>query len=127
MKKILEFIIVFLIGGTLYSIIEVLYRSYTHWTMFLAGGLIFYFLYKMFNYIGRGHLILKCLLGCVFITSVEYIAGAVLNLMLEMRVWDYSAKPLNLYGQICPANSVWWFFLSFPASILSFGIRKRLH
>lgn len=29
------------LGGFIYSIIEVLYRGNTHWTMFIVGGLCF--------------------------------------------------------------------------------------
>ncbi len=125
--RLREFIIVFLLGGTVYALVEILFRGFTHWTMFLAGGFIFYILYVIFNHIGKGHILLKCILGCAFITSAEYLAGGVLNIMLRMNVWDYSAKPLNLYGQICPAYSLYWFLLSLPASLFSRIIRKRLH
>ncbi|MBQ7595198.1 MAG: hypothetical protein IJU45_00875 [Clostridia bacterium] len=124
--KFREFIIVFLLGGTVYALVEILFRGFTHWTMLLAGGFIFYMLYVIFNHIGKGHILLKCILGCAFITSAEYLAGALLNIVLEMNIWDYSAKPLNLYGQICPAYSLGWFFLSLPACALSDAICKRL-
>ena len=33
----------FVLGGSLYYMIEILYRGYSHWTMFMAGGIIFLF------------------------------------------------------------------------------------
>lgn len=127
MIRFREFIIVFLLGGTMYALVEIIFRGFTHWTMLIAGGIIFYTLYKFFGYIGNGHILLKCVLGCAFITSAEYLAGAVLNIIFEMKIWDYSAKPLNLYGQICPAFSFGWFVLSLPAAAVSLVIRKSLH
>ena len=32
---------IFLIGGALYNLIEILWRGYTHWSMFIVGGLCF--------------------------------------------------------------------------------------
>lgn len=127
MKKAVRFIVVFLLGGILYSLAEVLFRGYTHWTMLIAGGFVFYVLYEVFGYIGSGHIMLKCVIGCVMITSAEYLAGAVLNIVLKMHIWDYSEKPYNLFGQICPAYSACWFFLSIPAAGLIAVIKKHLH
>ncbi len=123
MQKFIKLLIVFLIGGFIYGGIEITFRGYTHWTMFLAGGFIFSVLYKLFGYIGKGHIILKCLLGCVIITTVEFLTGVGVNMLLSWGVWDYSDKMLNLFGQICLQFSIGWFFLSIPASLLIDGIR----
>ena len=126
MNKAKEFIIVFLFGGIIYALIEVMARGFTHWTMFITGGLVFYSLYLIFNYIGKGHLILKCAIGCAIITSAEYLIGAIVNLKFNMNVWDYSDKPFNLFGQICLLYSLGWFFLSIPASFFAINIKKRI-
>ena len=31
----------FLIGGALYYVIEILWRGYSHWSMFILGGICF--------------------------------------------------------------------------------------
>ena len=38
MKQILKNIVLFTILGAAYIGVEILYRGYTHWTMFLLGG-----------------------------------------------------------------------------------------
>lgn len=125
MNRFAKFLIVFGIGGFLYGGIEVAFRGFTHWSMLLAGGTIFAILYKLFGYIGKGRILLKCTLGCVIITTVEFLTGVGVNMMLGLDVWDYSDKAANLFGQICLAFSVGWFFISIPASLLAEGIRRQ--
>ena len=48
MNKFSEFLVVFGIGSFLYGFIEVMFRGFTHWSMFLTGGIIFYLLYTLF-------------------------------------------------------------------------------
>lgn len=130
LNKVIKLIIVFCFGGFIYGAIEIAFRGFTHWSMFLAGGLIFSVLYKLFGYIGKGHIVLKCTLGCVIITTVEFLTGVGVNMILKLNVWDYSDKVFNLFGQICLAFSIGWFFISIPASILADCLRhqfKSLH
>lgn len=126
MSRIKELFIVFGVGAFLYGGIEVAFRGYTHWSMFLTGGIIFYSLYLMFGYIGKGRILLKCIMGCVIITTGEFLVGCVVNLLFGMDVWDYSDQVLNIFGQICLLFSLGWFFLSIPASFIASGIRRRL-
>ncbi len=126
MMRLKAFLIVFLLGGTVYALVEVLFRGFTHWSMFLAGGLIFYVLFRLFAALGQGRLLRKCVLGCAVITTAEFLVGAVVNLLLQMRIWDYSGFPMNLFGQICPSFSAGWFFLSLPVAGLAYGLQKRL-
>lgn len=103
----------FLLGGSAYCTIEVLYRGRTHYSMFFAGGIILI----SCIYFERMHrdvpLLLKCLFGAVLITVVEFLFGVVFNLLLHMQVWDYSNMPLNLLGQICLPFTLIWFLFSF--------------
>ncbi|MSS19536.1 putative ABC transporter permease [Pseudoramibacter porci] len=48
------------------------------------------------------------LVGMVFATLVELIAGWTLDKLFHTRWWDYSDKPLNLGGYICPEYSLIW-------------------
>lgn len=41
MKRYHKEIILGFIGGLLYIIIELIWRGYSHWTMFVLGGLCF--------------------------------------------------------------------------------------
>ena len=101
----------FVFGAVLYSLIEIVFRGYTHWTMTLTGGAVFLIIYS-FNKRMRGtSLLLRCAAGSAVITAIEFAVGCVVNLWLKMDVWDYSDKPFNLLGQVCPLFSVIWFFL----------------
>ena len=108
--------LLFLIGLLGYPLIELLWRGRTHWTMGLAGGLAMVLLL----WISRTHLPLPLMwgLGALAITTVEFAIGYVVNLKLHWGVWDYSALPLNIAGQICLPFTVIWFFLSIPGIAL---------
>ncbi len=109
MKKIKEYSFVWLIGAVLYGLIEILWRGYTHVSMVLTGGVCFLMVYKLSS-IKRTRIV-KAIMGAVFITAVELAVGVLVNRVLKLEVWDYSAVPLNLYGQICPIYTVLWFLL----------------
>lgn len=105
----------FLLGGSAYCTLEVVYRGRTHFSMFFAGGIIL----ASFVYFNRVHpntpLIIKSLFGAMLITGVEFIFGVVFNLLLKMNVWDYSNVAFNVLGQICLPFTLIWFFLSLIA------------
>ena len=63
-------------------------------------------------------LVLKCVLGAVIITGVEFATGCIVNLKLGMNVWDYSHLRGNVLGQICPYFTALWCVLSLPALLL---------
>ncbi len=105
--------IVFIIGSLGYTVIEMLWRGYTHWTMGIAGGICFLLIYNVNLRVSSG-LLMKCFLSSLCITAVEFVFGVFFNMILGLDIWDYSALPLNLFGQICLLYSVMWFFLSIP-------------
>lgn len=112
----LEFLAVYILGAGLYGMLEVLWRGHTHWTMLLCGGLCFLVMYL----ISACALPLwaKCLLCAATITAVEFCTGCLVNLRLGWAIWDYSGRPLNILGQICPLFSLIWLFLSLPGLYL---------
>lgn len=122
--KMKEFLIVFCIGAVGYSLLEILWRGFTHWTMALTGGICFWFIYSICMRYPNMPLLGKCLWGALVITAVEFIVGCIVNRGLHMQVWDYSNQPLNLYGQICLTYSALWFLLCIPITYLSQGIKK---
>ena len=102
MKQLAKASILFLIGGVFYYMTEIVVRGYSHWTMFLAGGLIF----LLIGFENQGirwewALTSQMFLSCITITVCEFITGLIVNVWLKMDVWDYSMKPYNLLGQIC--------------------------
>lgn len=116
--------VVFLIGGVTYAMIEIMWRGNTHWTMVLLGGLCFLTLYKLFGYMSNYSLIEKCVLGAIVITTLEFVVGCIVNLVFHMNVWNYSRMPLNLSGQICILYSTLWGFLCIPINFIANKIRK---
>ena len=117
-------IVVFLIGGVTYAMIEIMWRGNTHWTMVLLGGLCFLTLYKLFGYMSNYSLMEKCVLGAIVITALEFVVGCIVNLIFHMNVWNYSRMPLNLSGQICILYSTLWGFLCIPINFIANKIRK---
>lgn len=116
--------VVFLIGGVTYAMIEIMWRGNTHWTMVLLGGLCFLTLYKLFGYMSNYSLLEKCVVGAIVITTLEFVVGCIVNLVFHMNVWNYSRMPLNLSGQICILYSTLWGFLCIPINFIADKIRK---
>ena len=109
------------IGGSVYLLLELLYRGYSHPSMFFAGGLSAALIYRVCceGRLRHAGWSARCAVGSLLITSVEFCTGLFVNLLLRQGVWDYSALPFNLFGQICLPFSLLWFFLSLP--VLSLG------
>jgi len=124
LTKLLKGISIYLIGALGYGAIELLFRGHTHWTMLLAGGVCFCLLYKISSLPMRKWQ--KWVLGASAITTVEFVAGAIVNIWLKWSVWDYSGHALNLFGQICLLFTVLWFLLCIPAMELCVLLRSGL-
>ena len=110
-----KFIRLFCIGGGLYNAIEVLWRGYSHWSMFLVGGTCFHVIGKLGSRL-RAYGVTAVAVGCsAAVTAVEYLSGCLFNRRLKLNVWDYSDLPANLGGQVCLLYSVLWAGLSLIA------------
>lgn len=112
----LKYILFFFVGGYTYCGIETLFRGYSHISMLIAGGICF----LLIDHINRKYaheipLAGRMFLSSLAITAVEFLAGLIVNLWMNLNVWDYSSQPLNAWGQICPLFSLVWFLLSAPA------------
>lgn len=117
----MEFVLVYIIGGMLYGLTELLWRGWTHWTMLICGGLCFTLMY-LISMSGM-ELIKKWILSAAAITTVEFFTGCLVNLHLGWQVWDYSNLPYNLLGQICPQFLLLWLALSVPGVALCTALR----
>jgi hypothetical protein rflaF_18891 len=122
--KLAQYTFSFLMGYFIYSLIEIVSRGYTHWTMALTGGLVFSVLYAI-NSRRTMTLIKSCFIGAVVITSIEFIVGVFDNIIMHWNVWDYSGMPFNILGQICPHFTLYWFLLCIPSYYLCMLIRKK--
>lgn len=134
MKKILnglkiqkEFLL-FLYGGLGYILIEYLYRGHSHPSMFLLGGICFVAIGAINEVIPWCMpLVSQMTISCLLVTALEFVFGLVLNVWLNLGVWDYSDLPYNLCGQICLLFSIFWFFLSLLAIFIDDWLRYKLY
>lgn len=125
-SKIKKYEFLFFVGATIYVVIEKIYRGYSHWTMFLLGGICFIALGLINEVISWDmSLLLQMFIGGIIITVLELIMGCVVNLWLGWNVWDYSELPFNLWGQISLFSSIVWVGLSLVGIVLDDYIRWK--
>lgn len=117
----------FLLGYFTYSLMEILFRGYTHWTMAVTGGITATALYLLHRSAPAHTLLLQCLCGALLITAIEFSVGVIDNLVMGWSVWDYSAMPFNLYGQICLPFTGLWFLVCIPAAGICRAASRRFH
>ena len=127
MKALLKNTTLFFIGGIIYYLIEIAWRGYSHWTMYLLGGFCFLCI-GLINEILTWEIKFwkQALFGAVVITALEFFTGCVVNLLLNWNVWDYSNIRFNLLGQICLPYAILWFPLSASGIILDDWLRYFL-
>lgn len=122
-----KLLILFLIGGLVYVLIELAYRGYSHWSMFILGGICFIAIGSINNYIDYDMpILLQSIIASVIITLFEFICGYIINIKLGWNVWDYSELPFNIKGQICLPFSIIWMGIGMLAIFIDDYIRYKL-
>jgi uncharacterized membrane protein len=95
--------------------------------MYAVGGLCFVVIGGINNWIPWGMpLPLQGVTGALAVTVAELASGMILNVWLGLAIWDYSAMPYNLLGQICLPFSAAWAALSLVAIWLDDLLRHYL-
>lgn len=94
--------------------LELLWRGWSHGSMFLVGGLSFLLL----GHLPRLPLLQRSVLGAAEVTAVELCSGLIINGALGLHVWDYSAQPFNLLGQVCLGYFFLWIIVAAGAMLL---------
>lgn len=122
--RVVRPLVLFMTGGLIYIMMELLWRGYSHWTMFIVGGLCFV-LIGLINefYTYDIPLVRQMLIGSCIVTAVEFMSGCIINLWLGWDIWDYSDMLLNVLGQVCLLYMVLWFLLSGAAIVLDDYLR----
>lgn len=124
LKILLKLLILFVIGGTIYVIIELLYRGYSHWTMFILGGLCFVAIGLLNERLSwKTPLISQSLMGGGIITILEYITGMIVNVGLGWNIWDYNNLLFNIHGQVCLLFTGVWILIAAVAIIVDDYLR----
>ena len=112
-KSLIKLLILWLIGGIVYYVIEILWRGYSHPSMFILGGLCFILIGGINNWFPWSlGLLWQSLIGAVVVTIAELLAGLIVNVWFKWGVWDYSTLPINLFGQVCLYYTILWIPLS---------------
>lgn len=126
LKHFIKYLILLIVGGTAYYGIEVLARGFSHWTMFLVGGICFILIGAINEITPKMPIIRQMFLSSIIITVIEFISGCILNLWLGWNIWDYSDEFGNILGQICVKHSIYWFLLSSIGIVVDDYIRYFL-
>ena len=128
MSKFLRLMTLWLWGGFIFYCIELLWRGYSHPSMFVVGGVCFLIIGGINNWLPWSvGIVWQALAGAAAVTVLELISGIVLNIWLGLGVWDYSHLPFNILGQICLAYSLIWVTLSAVGIFLDDYLRWKLY
>ena len=122
--KIWKKAVLFYLGGFAYQILELLWRGWSHGSMFLAGGLCFLLIGQLEQVRPQLPLPLRMLAGAGIVTMVELGMGLLVN--RHYGVWDYRSQPGNFLGQICPLFTALWIPVSLAAMWLYRAVDRRI-
>ena len=128
MKRIIKYFTLFITYGSIYFIIECLYKGkLSDWRMFVLAGFIGIMIGLINNLFEMNtDFLLQCIVGMLIATLSEAVGGYYWNLQCGLGIWDYSNQPYNFMGQICPMFSVAWFFLSIPVIYLDDYLKETI-
>lgn len=102
MKKLSECLFLWALGGAVYYSFEILFRGFSHWSMFVLGGICLVFCTVQGMAVHWSDPLWIQVIRCtIFVTACEFITGIIVNKWMHWGVWDYSDQPLQLFGQIC--------------------------
>lgn len=127
MRQAFKYLFLWFVGGLIYIVIELAFRGYSHWTMFVLGGICFVIL-GLINQVIPWEMPLyqQMLLGDVIVTILEFLTGYLVNIRLGWGIWNYSHLPGNVMGQICPLFCVIWLPVCLAGILLDDWMRYRL-
>lgn len=101
-KKLSEYLLLWALGGSIYYTFEVIFRGFSHWSMFILGGICLLFCAQQGMWTNWREPLWKQVLWCtLFVTACEFITGIIVNKWMRWNVWDYTDQQFHLLGQIC--------------------------
>ena len=114
--KIWKQTLLFYLGGMIYAGLELLWRGFTHSSMFLLGGLCFLLIGALGKVPSPLNIPIRAVVSAGLVTTLELGCGLLVNRQYE--VWDYRNVPLNYHGQICLPFTLLWIPVSLAAIFL---------
>ena len=119
-KTILKNVVLSVVGGLSYGIIELIYRQKTYYLMILCGAIAIILLDKINDYISWDmDILLQGCIGSLIITGMEFTIGNLYLMGILPKMWDFSNVWLNYKGIICLPFSLIWILLSICAILLA--------
>lgn len=99
MKKFIGKLGLFLSCGFIYCMIEILFRGWSHWSMFVLTGFLGVFCVDSINNTLSFDCdyIVQILISTILCTIGEGISGIILNIWLQLNVWDYSKMTFGTF------------------------------
>ena len=94
----------FLVCGSIYYMMELIWDGSSHFSMFILAGLCAIFFIDLLNNIYSMEMdyLLQVGISTILCTIAEGVTGLIVNTWLGLNVWDYSSLPFNFfYGQCC--------------------------
>ena len=98
-RSVIAYILLFNLCGIIYYGVEILYRGYSHISMYLLGSLvgILIGLINEHKITWEMPLWKQVLIGECIVLPLEFITGLIVNVWLQLNVWDYSGLWLSEY------------------------------
>ena len=99
MKKFIGKLGLFLSCGFIYCMIEILFRGWSHWSMFVLTGFLGVLCVDSINNTLSFDCdyIVQILISTILCTIGEGISGIILNVWLQLNVWDYSKMTFGTF------------------------------
>jgi len=129
-NEIIKALILLVIGGAIYYVIEIAWDGSSHWSMAVTGGTCFLIGDLLDEFKGFKLMIrTEVFIISAVITVLEFLVGVVVNLILHLDVWDYSSMylnigevsiPMHIMGQVSIPFVLLWTFI-FAPFIIFFG------
>ena len=130
MEKLIKYSILFIIYGTIYFVIECIYKGkLTDWRMFILAGFIGITIGLINNLFEMNtDFVLQCFVGSMIATLSEAVGGYYWNIENNLGIWNYSSLPLSFVGgQINLFFSLAWLLLSGICIVLDDILRWKLY
>ena len=121
--RIWKRVFLFSLGGSAYTVLELLWRGRSHGSMFALGGICFVLIGQL-QKLRKMPLALLLVLSAGLITGLELVTGLLVN--RDYSVWDYRQMPYHYLEQICLNYSLLWIPVSFVAILFYRGIASKL-
>lgn len=144
-KKVIKTVIfhcvlLFLAGSVVGSIVDTAYQSLLagHFSYSSFFGMLFGFfvpflpvygfglvaIYLLFSFAKKLSLPAQMLLYAASLTTLEFIAGFLVESAYGVRLWDYSASRFNVSGYVDTTHTFYWIVLALGAQ---WGLEKMGH